>query len=126
MRGDGKVMRNIYSIRADNLRSLIKRHGSTKVFCEKHQILSASEISQILSETHRRNLGPKVARRIEETLNLRSNWMDEVHLSHTPNELKTVIHETLLEFIGADLIALKGGSNVTVLTNLLANKLKKL
>ena len=69
---------DIKEIRLKNLLNLIKQEGSQIAFCRKVDI-DSSHISQIKNPNNKKNLGEKLARKIESALNLPTGWMDRDH-----------------------------------------------
>lgn len=71
------------SIRKTNLNNLLKRHlesdGNTKAGFAELLGISASQLSQLLGENSVRNIGDKMARKIEVALKLSNAWLDSIH-----------------------------------------------
>lgn len=71
------------SIRKTNLNNLLKRHlendGNTKAGFAELLGISASQFSQLLGENSVRNIGDKMARKIEVALKLPNAWLDSIH-----------------------------------------------
>ncbi|EJD6109766.1 S24 family peptidase [Morganella morganii] len=76
-------------IRRANLRALIKEFADKGVnrakFAEMIGI-PAAQLSQIGSDNPTRNIGDIIARRIEESLNLRNGWMDNIHAAASESD----------------------------------------
>ncbi|MBQ1784660.1 MAG: hypothetical protein II007_13520 [Gammaproteobacteria bacterium] len=72
------MQKDIYAIRLANLRALIEKAGSISGFAAAVES-SPSTISQILSPRTDKNLGDKLARKIEANLKLGFGWMDSEH-----------------------------------------------
>jgi len=70
-------------IRRNNLQELLdaylKDSGSTKAGFADACGISAPQLSQMLGDNSVRNVGDKMARKIELSLNLPSGWMDSLH-----------------------------------------------
>lgn len=76
-------MKTIFEIRRANLILLIAQAGSTTALADRSDA-SASYISQVKHGTRskdgsQRNLGPKLARRLEAAMNKPTGWMDKEH-----------------------------------------------
>ena len=73
---------DINEIRRINLQTVIDEHfnGVSRQLALALE-LNPSHISRLYTENenHRRNMGPKLARRIEEAANLPDGWMDQSH-----------------------------------------------
>ena len=84
--------------RLQNLKQLIKRESSQSVFAKKVDI-DPSHISQIKSSKSKKNLGEKLARKIETALGLKNGWMDTDHSQATTdlNSLISVATPTYLK-----------------------------
>lgn len=71
------------SVRKTNLNNLLKRHlendGNTKAGFAELLGISASQFSQLLGENSVRNIGDKMARKIEVALKLPNAWLDSIH-----------------------------------------------
>jgi hypothetical protein len=67
---------SIQSNRIKNLKALIKKHGSA-VELSKATNTYTGYFSHVIGG--RRNLGDKLARRIEDSLGLQTGWMDKSH-----------------------------------------------
>jgi len=72
------TINNIKEIRLKNLLKLIKQEGSQIAFSRTVDI-DSSHISQIKNPSNKKNLGEKLARKIEKALKLPSGWMDIDH-----------------------------------------------
>ncbi|MEG0280601.1 MAG: LexA family transcriptional regulator [Morganella sp. (in: enterobacteria)] len=73
-------------IRRANLRALMKEYSDKGINKAKFAELIGippAQLSQIGSDNPKRNIGDIIARRIEESLNLRNGWMDNVHAEHS-------------------------------------------
>ncbi|GAB2798930.1 LexA family transcriptional repressor [Halomonas shantousis] len=68
---------DIYAIRKENLRNLMK--GRKQSSCAEKWGTSASALSQIVSKRSVRNLGDDLARRIETAEGLEYGWLDRFH-----------------------------------------------
>lgn len=70
-------------IRRTNLERLLEKHlaqaGNTKASFAELLGISASQFSQLLGEKSVRNVGDKMARKIETSLGLPNAWLDSVH-----------------------------------------------
>lgn len=71
---------NSKEIRLSNLQALIQKAGTAAEFSKQSDI-ATSLLSQILSTNPTRNVGDKLARKIEEKLQLPPGWMDAQHQS---------------------------------------------
>lgn len=69
---------NSKEIRLNNLKALIAKAGTAAEF-SKQSDTATSLLSQILSPNPTRNIGDRLARKIEEKLNLPPGWMDSPH-----------------------------------------------
>ena len=82
--------------------SLISSTGSQALFAKKVDI-DSSHLSQIKNPNNPKNLGEKLARKIERALNLPVGWMDQLHdqenQERTPDikELISVATDTYME-----------------------------
>lgn len=74
---------DITEIRKLNLKAAIKQAGGANLLAGKINS-SPSYFSQIINPTHRAQVGHKLARRIEQALELESGWMDVYH----PEQIK--------------------------------------
>ena len=72
----GAVVEEIYKIRHSNLEYLLKKYESGANLGKLTEI-SSSYLSHV--KAGRRNLGDKLARKIEINLELPSTWMDRKH-----------------------------------------------
>ncbi len=70
-------------IRKANLEQMLKKHlassGNTKASFADLLGISASQFSQLLGEKSVRNVGDKMARKIEASLGLSNGWLDSLH-----------------------------------------------
>lgn len=70
-------------IRKANLEQMLKKHlassGNTKASFADLLGISASQFSQLLGEKSVRNVGDKMARKIEASLGLANGWLDSLH-----------------------------------------------
>lgn len=74
-------MKTIAEIRRENLRSFMNsKVQSKKDFAEDLEI-SPSQLSHIVGENYKRNIGDDLARDIERRLELDIGWLDNVHFS---------------------------------------------
>ena len=80
---------NLKEIRRKNLEIVISKAGSAAKLASITD-LSASAISQIKSEKHKRNIGDKIARKIETDMSLSYGWMDQLHSEEKETELSNV------------------------------------
>ncbi len=78
---------NSKEIRLINLKALITKAGSSAEF-SKQSDTATSLISQIISPNPTRNVGDRLARKIEEKLGLTPGWMDTLHSLPPPVDLK--------------------------------------
>jgi hypothetical protein len=80
---------NSKEIRRKNLRELVRKADSGAAFAKQADI-APSLLSQILSQNPTRNIGDKLARKIEERLRLPSGWLDS---NHTPEASSAPINQ---------------------------------
>jgi len=70
-------------IRKANLEQMLEKHlatsGNTKASFAELLGISASQFSQLLGEKSVRNVGDKMARKIEVSLGLANGWLDSLH-----------------------------------------------
>lgn len=70
-------------IRKANLEQMLEKHlatsGNTKASFAELLGISASQFSQLLGEKSVRNVGDKMARKIETSLGLPNGWLDSLH-----------------------------------------------
>lgn len=70
-------------IRKANLEQMLEKHlatsGNTKASFAELLGISASQFSQLLGEKSVRNVGDKMARKIEASLGLANGWLDSLH-----------------------------------------------
>lgn len=70
-------------IRKVNLEQMLEKHlstsGNTKASFAELLGISASQFSQLLGEKSVRNVGDKMARKIEMSLGLANGWLDSLH-----------------------------------------------
>lgn len=78
---------NSKEIRRKNLRALVNKADSGAAFAKQADI-APSLLSQILSQNPTRNIGDRLARKIEEKLSLPPGWLDSMH--GTDHEQKPV------------------------------------
>lgn len=76
-------MKTIFEIRRANLNLLIAQAGSSAALADRSDA-SASYLSQVKNGTRskdgtQRNLGPKLARRLEAAMRKPTGWMDKEH-----------------------------------------------
>lgn len=86
-------------IRKANLESLIEQKklesGMTKAQFAESIDTSPAALSQLMGDKPNRNIGDKMARKIENALNLPSGWMDTLHSNDgEPNVVYRGINET--------------------------------
>lgn len=75
-------MNDLYKIRRDNLMSIVlNRFTGNRAALARASSIHPNHINLILStnETHRRNIGEDLARRMEEALTLPNGWLDNLH-----------------------------------------------
>jgi hypothetical protein len=80
---------NSKEIRRKNLRALVERTDSGAAFAKQADI-APSLLSQILSQNPTRNIGDRLARKIEDKLGLASGWLDSIHGAPTPSRVEAV------------------------------------
>jgi len=83
-RGD---MKTNAEIRRDNARLLAAELGSTAALAKRLE-MSDSQLGQLIGINPRRNIGPKIARRIEEVCGRPTGWLDVEHTATTPTSLR--------------------------------------
>jgi len=92
---------DIKEIRLKNLLNLIKQEGSQIAFSRKVDI-DSSHISQIKNPNNKKNLGEKLARKIEASLNLPIGWMDRDHTNLPIKDAIPVTYKVpILDYIQA-------------------------
>ena len=74
---------DIKQVRLENLLTLIKAVGSQIKFSRKVEI-DSTHLSQIKNPKNKKNLGEKLARKIEGAMGLPYGWMDKLH--HDPSK----------------------------------------
>jgi len=87
---------DIRKIRLKNLNDLIAERGSQREVSEATGI-DSSYISQIKNPLNPKNIGEKLARKIEESMKLPRGWMDLLHDKATDHQSKAVDNEKLQE-----------------------------
>ncbi|MDF7675989.1 S24 family peptidase [Neisseriaceae bacterium ESL0693] len=76
----------MYAIRLINLRNLVRKYGGQKGFADKAEI-SANQLSHIIGPNPIRNLGERLARKIEKNLHLENLYLDQQHNKDINNDL---------------------------------------
>jgi len=93
---------NISEIRRENLKSVIRDHydGVSRRLALKLE-LNPSHISRLYTdnEEHRRNMGDKLARRIEEATGLKNGWLDIPHGSESGSHIPLLSPGQVYEWI---------------------------
>ncbi len=79
---------NSKEIRRKNLRELVDKADSGAAFA-KQADMAPSLLSQILSQNPSRNVGDRLARKIEERLRLPSGWLDSAHSTEIADHIVT-------------------------------------
>ncbi len=69
---------NSKEIRRKNLRALVDKADSGAAFAKQADI-APSLLSQILGQNPTRNIGDRLARKIEDRLTLPAGWLDSIH-----------------------------------------------
>lgn len=77
---------DIKAIRLSNLIKLISNEESQEAFSRKVDI-EPSYLSQIKNPNNPKNLGEKLARKIEASLGLEKGWMDQLHDGDVPEKI---------------------------------------
>ncbi len=86
-------MKDLYKIRKDNLMGLVlSKFTGNRAAMARAAAVHPNHMNLILSsnETHRRNIGEDLARRIEVSLSLPDKWLDHLHGIENSGTLVTV------------------------------------
>jgi len=82
-------------IRLTNLNQLISTYGSQRKLSDLIDI-DSSYLSQIKNKKNPKNIGEKLARKIESTLSLAHGWMDQLHGENEQNNIQLAIQANSL------------------------------
>jgi len=103
------------SIRKTNLASLLDDHlkankGNSKATFSELISISPSQLSQVMGENSVRNIGDKLARKIEVALSLPGGWLDTLHLSCRESEVEYVgvVKEGFVPVVGEAILGIDG------------------
>lgn len=106
-------MKDIAQIRRENTKVLIEKHGLSRTeFAEKTGV-AYSQLANYIGENPTKNIGRKVASRIESAFNLSENWLDqdweqgEMTAKPTIDELRLKINKIRGKVDGVEAIHLK-------------------
>lgn len=80
-------MASTYENRRENLRKLVEQWGGPKPLAGKLGYRNASFLVQMAGPNPNREVTEKTARKIEEALDLRVGWLDQVPGEHSANSL---------------------------------------
>lgn len=110
-----KLIMENKSIRKTNLASLLDDHlkaskGNSKATFSELISVSPSQLSQVMGENSVRNIGDKLARKIEVALSLPGGWLDTLHLPSGDGEVEYagVVKEGFVPVVGEAILGIDG------------------